>query len=168
MTLRTKTGTQRTVRDVCPSTSRGQRLPDRAVRASPDFANSRSTPSSRGEGGYPYSPQSELPDQSSTRHTAAEEEDSTTQGGKSTKCSRWETKHRHRREKRPQNRQAEWEKREALQASRRAPPRTRVSLSRIDLLFGRSKAGRIASQMWEANNLPWLPTQTPLHGGSSK
>ena len=35
---------QRTVRDVYPSTSRVQRLPDRAVRASSDFVNSPSTP----------------------------------------------------------------------------------------------------------------------------
>ena len=59
-----------------------------------------------------------------------------------------------RREKRPQNRQAEWQEREALQASR---PWALASLS-LDSTpaFDRSKAGRIASQMWEANNLPWL------------
>ena len=37
---------QRTVRDVYPSTSRVQRLPDRAVRASPDFTALVNSPSS--------------------------------------------------------------------------------------------------------------------------
>ena len=73
-----------------------------------------------------------------------------------------------RREKRPQNRQAEWQERDALQASPSAKGLLgpRVSVSRFDLLSTHHKI----SQMWEAKNLLcalWLPTQPPLPGGSS-
>ena len=43
---------QRTVRAVQRSTSRGQRVPDRAVSASLDFLNSRSTPFTHSQYGF--------------------------------------------------------------------------------------------------------------------